>query len=69
MCVAQNIIYDMYYLIVNQFNNFVEFDFFYFTFFKDNLFELCEKIQNHRTKTIFIGWSIRKIEPKYEVAK
>jgi len=55
MCVAENIIYDMYYLIVNQFNNFVDFDFFYFTFFKDNLFELCEKIQKHRTKTIFIG--------------
>jgi len=34
MCVAQNIIYDVYYLIVNQFNNFVEFDFFYFTFSK-----------------------------------
>jgi len=69
MCVSENIIYDMYYLIVNQFNNFVEFDFLYFTFFKDNLFELCEKIQNHRTKTIIIGWSISKNEPKYEVAK
>jgi len=55
MCVAENIIYDMYYLIVNQFKNFVELDFFYFKFFEDNLFELCEKIQNHRTKTIFIG--------------